>query len=186
MWSISQTRPGRFAGLMNEVERTRPSRPTERRLKSVRKFLFIGTVPDDEAKTKPILDMIERDGHALWIDHLHLPSGPSYARDAVASLRACRAMLVFCSAAAYDSAAVRREIAAAFQLQKPLVPVLLDGTTMPDTFRFYLDRWPAIRLDDPHWKLRLRSATEAIARGKRRWQASPPISADCAPVLVLS
>ncbi len=186
MWSLTQARSGRFIGLMNEVERVRPSRTTQRRLRSVRRFLFVATVPDDETQTRPILDLIERDGHALWIDHVHLPSGPSYPRDAVAALRACRAVLVFCSAASYASNDVRREIAAAFQLQKPIVPVRIDDAPMPDAFSFYLERWPAVRLDDPHWKLRLRSATEAIARGKRRWQGSPPVSAECAPVLVLS
>jgi hypothetical protein len=64
--------------------------------------------------------------------------------------------------------------------------VLIDDARMPDTHAFYLGRWPAVRLDDPHWKLRLRSATEAIARGKREWQGSPPVSAECAPVLVVT
>ena len=186
MWNVTRTRSGRFLGLMDEIERTRPSRTTERRLNALRHFLFVASAPEDDAQLKPILDLIERDGHVLWIDHAHLPSGPSYPRDAAAVLRACRAMLVFCSAASYASATVRGEIVTAFKLDKPLVPVRLDDAPMPDAFSFYLGRWPMIRMDDPHWKVRLRSATEAVARGKRRWQASPPVSAECAPVLVVS
>lgn len=152
----------------------------------MRRFLFAACVPDDEARLKPLLDLIERDGHVLWIDHKHLPSGPSYPNDALAALCACRAVLAFCSAASYASRDMRREITAAGKLEKPIVPILLDDARMPDAFSFYLGRWPAIRLDDPHWKVRLRSATEAIARGRRTWQGSPPVSAECTPVLVLS
>lgn len=186
MWTVSSTRPGRFLGVMDELERTRPSRTTERRLNALRRFLFVASAAEDEAQVKPLFDLIERDGHVLWLDHVHLPSGPSFPRDVVAVLRACRAMLVFCSAAAYASPTVRGEIATAHNLNKPIVPVKLDDATMPDAFSFYLGRWPSIRMDDPHWKVRLRSAAEAVARGKRQWQASPPVSAECAPVLVVS
>lgn len=186
MWKVTRTRPGRFIGLMNEVERTRPSPTTARRLNALRHFLFVACVPEDETRLRPILDLIERDGHVLWIDHAHLPSGPSYRRDAATVLCACRAIMVFCSAASYGAATIRGEIATAFKLDKPIVPIALDDTPMPDAFSFYLGRWPAIRMDDPHWKVRLRSATEAIARGKRQWQGSPPVSAECAPVLVVS
>jgi hypothetical protein len=184
MWS--DAKPRRWLGLMDDIERTRPSAITARRLRALRRFLFVASVPADETKTRSLFELIERDGHVLWVDHLHLPSGPSYARDAAAALRACRAVLAFCTAAAYASIPVRREIEAAFRLGKPIVPVLLDDASMPDVFAFYLERWPVIRLDDPHWKVRLRSAAEAIARGKRHWQGSPPVSAECAPVLVLS
>lgn len=186
MLNVMRTRPGRFVGLMNEVERTRPSRITARRLRALRRFLFVACVPEDETRLRPILDLIERDGHVLWIDHAHLPSGPSYPRDAAAVLSACQAMVVFCSQASYASSTIRGEIATAFKLEKPILPVRLDDAPMPDAFSFYLGRWPLVRMDDPHWKVRLRSATEAIARGKRQWQASPPVSAECAPVLVVS
>jgi hypothetical protein len=186
MFDVARTRSGRFVGLMNEVERTKPSRITARRLRALRDFLFVGCVPDDETRLKPVLDMIERDGHVLWIDHAHLPSGPSYARDAAAALYACRAMVVFCSAGSYASANVRGEIVTASKLDKPIVPIVVDDAQMPDAFMFYLGRWPIIRMDDPHWKVRLRSATEALARGKRVWQGSPPVSAECAPILVVS
>ncbi len=186
MLNVTRTRSGRFVGLMNEVARGRPSRITARRLQALRRFLFVACVPEDETRLKPILDLIERDGHVLWIDHAHLPSGPSYSQDAAAALSACRAMVVFCSAASYGAATIRGEIATAFKLDKPIVPILLDEAAMPDALSFYLGRWPIIRMDDPHWKVRLRSATEAIARGKRQWQGSPPVSAECAPVLVVS
>ncbi len=185
MWNVTRTQ-GRFVGVMNEVERTRPSRTTARRLRALKRFLFVASVPEDETRVKPLLELIERDGHVLWIDHAHLPSGPSYRRDAAAALYACRAMVVFCSAASYGVTTFRGEVATAFKLNRPIVPVILDETPMPDTFSFYLGRWPAVRLDDPHWKVRLRSATEALARGKRQWQGSPPVSAECAPVLVIS
>jgi hypothetical protein len=108
---------------MNEVERTRPSPTTARRLNALRRFLFVSCVPEDETQLKSILDLIERDGHVLWIDHIHLPSGPSFPRDAAAVLRACRAMLVFCSHTAYGSNSIRGEIATAFKLDKPIVPI---------------------------------------------------------------
>lgn len=183
---ITHSRPGRFIGLMNQIERERPSRATARRLHAFRRFLFVTCAPEDEARIQPIADLIERDGHALWIDHVHLPTGPSYARDAVAALRACRAMLVFCSGASYGSPVVRREIAAAYRLGKPILPVVLDDEAMPDGVSFYLGRWPAVRLEDPHWKLRLRSAAEAVSRGGRTWQGSPPVVAECATVLVVT
>lgn len=185
MWKLINARPGRFMGLMNEVERTRPSRVTGRRLSALRKFLFVACVPEDETQVRPIFDLIERDGHVLWIDHAHLPSGPSYPKDATAVLQASRGVLAFCSASSYASRTVRGEVVTAHKLDKRIIPVLLDDTPMPDAFSFYLGRWPAIRMDDPHWKVRLRSAAEAIHRGKRSWQGSPPVSADCAPVLVV-
>lgn len=171
---------------MYEIERMRPSWTTRRRLSALRRFMFVTCAREDDEKTKPLFDLIERDGHVLWIDHAHAPSEANPAKDLAAILGACQAVLALCSAASYASKPARREIEMAYRLGKPIVPVALDGASMPDVFAFYLARWPIIRLDDPHWKVRLRSATEAVARGKRRWQGSPPVSTECVPVLVVS
>lgn len=185
MYQEDKPRGPRWLGLADEIARAKPSAPTYRRLRALRRFYFVVCDPADEEQARPMLDLIERDGYMLWIDHRHLANGPSRAKDTWAVLRRAKAMLVCCSANLYGSRAAHRELAVAWQLNKPIAPILLDDTPMPDTFAFYLDGLPAIRLSDRYWKTRLRTALERMSRGARRWPASPPVETECAPVLVL-
>ena len=54
MWNVTRTRSGRFVGLMNEVERTRPSLTTARRLAFVlqrryKQFDYVEDAPSNHA-----------------------------------------------------------------------------------------------------------------------------------------
>ena len=93
-------------------------------------------------------------------------------------------MLVFCSAGAYASRDVHREIAAAARLHKPLLPILLDDLPIPDDFAYYLSVHQAISLADRDWQTRLRCALDALTKGQRRWRNSTRKQADCPPTLV--
>jgi hypothetical protein len=185
MYKEEKPRGLKWLGLADELARSRPSAPTYRRLRALRRFLFVACAPGDEERARPMLDMIERSGHILWVDHRHLPNGPSRAKDTSAVLRRAKAMLVCCSDNLYRSRTAHRELAMVWRLNKPIAPILLDDAPMPDTFSFYLDGLPAIRLSDRYWKARLHTAMEHISRGARRWPPSPPVETECAPVLVL-
>lgn len=171
---------------MAEIARFQITKPARRRLKAARTFFFAAYAREDYAKVRPVFDLIEGDGHLLWVDRVNLQPGGVWTADIVAAIRGSKAMLVFCSAAAFASRDIHREVAAAARFRKPILPILLDDTLMPDNFVYYLSVHEAIKLSDIDWRERLSCATDALANGRKNWRGSRTKNGehDCPPILV--
>jgi hypothetical protein len=177
---------GRWIGLINDISRLRVTKPARTRLKAARSFFFAAYARRDLVQVQPIFDMIEAEGHLMWIDRINLEPGGVWTADIVAAIRGAREMLVFCSAHSYGSRDIHREIAAAARFRKPILPILLDDTPMPDNFSYYLSVHQAINLADSDWRTRLRCALDALSQGRRKWRVPGAKTGDndCPPILV--
>lgn len=161
----------------------RPSKSVQRRLKATRLFYFVAYARDDLAAVQPVLDAARGQGHLLWMDRVELTPGGIWSADLVAAIRAARAVIVLCSAKAFASRDVYREVAMASRYNKPILPIFIDEAPAPDAFMYYLSVHQAIRLSEPDWRVRLLCALEAMEKGRRRWRDSKS-AVDCPPTLV--
>lgn len=161
---------GRWIGLIDDIARMRVTAPVRRRLKATRCFFFAAYARRDIVLVQPIFDLIDGEGHLLWIDRIDLSPQGLRAADLAAAIRASKAVLVFCSAATYASPNIYGEIAAAARMCKPLLPILIDDAPIPDSFAFYLADHQAVSLADRDWRRSLRSALDALSKGRRRWR----------------
>lgn len=164
----------------------RPSKSLQRRLRALRIFFFVAYAREDLARVKPILDAASDQGHVFWIDHLDLGPGAIWSGDIVAAIRASRACLVFCSARAFASRDVYREVAAASRLNKPILPIFIEPVRVPDEFLYYLSVHQAIQLGEPGWRDRLFCALETLEKGQRRWANTRDPRSKCPQPLVMS
>lgn len=178
-------RAPRWLGLFDVLDHLRPSRALRRRLRATRRFFFVAYARDDLARLRPFLDAAREQGYLLWIDRVDLPPGGLWPADLMAAIRAARAVIVFCSASAFASADVYREVAAASRCNKPILPIFLDDAHAPDQFLYYLSVHQAIRVSEPNWRERFLCALEAMEKGRRRW-AEPSRKSNCPPVLIPS
>lgn len=163
-----------------------PSKVLRRRLRALRIFFFVAYARDDLLRVKPILDAASDQGHVFWIDHNDLGPGAIWSGDIIAAIRASRACLVFCSARAFASRDVYREVAAASRLNKPILPIFIEPVRAPDEFLYYLSVHQAIHLGEPGWRDRLFCALEAMEKGQRRWANTRDPRSRCPPRLVAS
>lgn len=173
----------RWLGLFDSVEALRPSKSLRRRLRATRLFFFVAYAREDAPRLQPLLKAAKEQGYVLWIDQLELTPGGVWPADLIAAIRASRALIAFCSAVAFASREVYREIAAASRFNKPILPIYLDDATAPDEFQYYLAVHQAISLSEADWRIRFLCALEAMEKGHRRWFA-PKRKLDCPPTLV--
>jgi hypothetical protein len=173
--------PERWIGLSDRLFPPGPSRRTRRRLRAARRFCFVAYAREDAAAVRPIIEAAEAEGFLLWTDWVDLPPGGLWSADIVAAIRAAQAVLVFCSANAFASRDVYREVATASRFNKPILPFFIDAAHAPDEFLYYLSVHQAIRLSEPDWRSRLLCALEAMEQGRKKWRAS---RIDCPEPLV--
>ena len=91
--------------------------------------IFISHSHDDVACADRIREGLEAAGYAVWKDTQSItPGSPSYVRAIENGIRGSAATIVVWSASAAVSEWVEREILFSQQLQKPIYPVVIDGT----------------------------------------------------------
>lgn len=120
-------------------------------------------------------------GHLIWTDRIEAHKAPM---DLGAVLRRTCAMVIFCSAEAFQSRAIYRELVLAARSGKAILPVYLDDQLPPDQYLFYLARHQGLRAHDPAAEDRFIAALDALERGRRRWRQpeAPPASVIPLPV----
>ncbi len=92
----------------------------------------------DARKVDSIVGTLQGGGIDVWIDRERLPGGQLWPAEIVRAIRDSQALAVFCSRHAFASDNVFRELHLAASFRKPLIPIALDPTPMPDTFLYYL------------------------------------------------
>ncbi len=100
--------------------------------------IFISYAHANGAEVYPLVKSLEATGHSVWIDKKGLDAGVKWAAEIVRAIKASETFCLMCSADAFQSDNVRREIYIATKYKRYLVPVLLDQTEMPEDFEFFL------------------------------------------------
>jgi hypothetical protein len=118
-------------------------------------------------RDSPQVDVVAGDltalGFDVWMDRADMHGGAGWAGQIVGAIRESKAQIVMCSAAAFQSDHVAREIYLADHFKKPLVPVFLEQTDPPDELLYFLVRPQRIFVDGADAATRRARIAEAMA-----------------------
>lgn len=99
--------------------------------------VFISYAHADAATVAPLADAVVEGGRAVWIDKQGIAAGETWAGEIVRGIKAAAGVVVMCSAAAYQSDHVKRELYLADRYKKRLLPVRLDAAPAPEDFEYF-------------------------------------------------
>ncbi|HRK67873.1 MAG TPA: toll/interleukin-1 receptor domain-containing protein, partial [Hyphomonas sp.] len=86
----------------------------------------------------PLVEEVEAAGRSVWIDRDAIEAGGNWAGMIVRAIRESETFCLMCSAEAFQSDNVRREIYIADKYKRKLLPVRLDSAEMPEDFEYFL------------------------------------------------
>jgi hypothetical protein len=145
--------------------------------------VFVSYSSRDRERVLAIANALEARGVSLWIDTQRIDGSQAFIREIPPAVAACKGLIVFVSSSSAVSDYVEREVHLAISKKKPILPVMLDAASLPDSFEFLLGLAQRITLpsDDP------RECAESIGRGLRHWdlalgEASVPETQLRAPI----
>jgi non-specific serine/threonine protein kinase len=128
--------------------------------------VFLSYASADRERALQIADLLEARGVAVWIDRKSIAGGTSWSAEIVRGIRDCSVFLVACSPAAMASPNVQQEVQLAFETRRPILPLLLAPTGLPDAVRYALTGRQWIELGErveAEWLPRLIGAIRAVA-----------------------
>lgn len=118
----------------------------------------------DRDRVDEIIGAIQREGLPVWLDRIDIGGGATWPEAIVQAIRGARAVIVFCSSNAFDSDNVLREVNLAANYEKPLLPILLEPASVPDSFFYYLSTRQIIDLSsDADWRAKVLSSLKRAA-----------------------
>jgi len=100
--------------------------------------VFVSYSRRDGPIVYPLVEEVERAGRDVWIDRDGIEAGGNWAGMIVRAIRESDTFCLMCSAEAFQSDNVRREIYIADKYKRKLVPVRLDFAEMPEDFEYFL------------------------------------------------
>jgi len=86
----------------------------------------------------PIVQTVEERGVSIWIDRDEMRAGQGWAGQIVRAIKTSERFCLMCSAQAFASDHVRREVYLADKYGKDMVPIRLDGAEMPEDIEYFL------------------------------------------------
>ena len=98
---------------------------------------FISYAHADAGSVIPVVDAVAAGGRPVWIDRAGIQAGEGWAGEIVRAIKAAGGVVVMCSAKAFESDHVRREIYLADRYKKPMLPVFLEEAAPPEDFEYF-------------------------------------------------
>lgn len=114
------------------------------------KAIFISYSHRDSGIAHELAGEIERQGRSAWIFEQQMQGGATgWAAQVVRALRESKAVMLVGSSSAFGSDQVMREMYLAMEMQKPIVPLIVDDAPMPDDFRYILAKFQRHMIQPP-------------------------------------
>lgn len=107
---------------------------------------FVSYARANEAVVMPMLEVARGAGRAFWIDERGVVAGDKWAGDIARAIGAAGEVMVMCSAAAFESDRVKREVYLADRYSKKLIPIFLEHTVLPEDFEYFFAGVQGVRL----------------------------------------
>jgi hypothetical protein len=124
--------------------------------------VFVSYASVDRAKVVPIVDGVKQNGQTVWIDQQEIAAGEGWAGEIVRAIKGAKGVLVMCSAAAFESDHVKREIYLADRYKKRLLPVFLEDASPPEDFEYFFAGVQWLRLHDTPEADRSKAVVQAL------------------------
>lgn len=100
--------------------------------------VFVSYSRQNGAIVYPLVEEVEAAGRSVWIDRDAIEAGGNWAGMIVRAIRESETFCLMCSAEAFQSDNVRREIYIADKYKRKLLPVRLDSVEVPEDFEYFL------------------------------------------------
>jgi hypothetical protein len=111
--------------------------------------VFVSYSRKDADQVNRIVEAMEKQGFAVWIDTHPIGGEARYAQRIVSAIKTARAVAVMCSSNAFQSDHVIREIYFAGDHRKFFIAAELDGSDIPDELNYFLTGFPRVSAHDP-------------------------------------
>src|SRR5436853_7316847 len=89
-------------------------------------YVFLSYASKERDRAIAMADALAAAGVAVWIDRTAIPGGSSWSAAIVRGIQQATVVAVLCSARAYTSPNVQRELNLAVEENKPLLSLLLE------------------------------------------------------------
>lgn len=99
--------------------------------------LFVSYAHADNTAVLPVVEAVQAQGRSVWLDKGGIAAGEGWAGEIVRAIKTARGVIVMCSAQAFQSDHVKREVYLADRYKKPLVPVFLEPAAPPEDFEYF-------------------------------------------------
>ncbi len=100
--------------------------------------VFVSYARTNSDVVYPLVETVESLGRTVWIDRNDIQAGDNWAMLIVRAIRSAETFCLMCSAEAFNSDHVRRELYLADKYKRPMLPVRLDATEPPEDFEYFL------------------------------------------------
>jgi non-specific serine/threonine protein kinase len=113
-------------------------------------YVFLSYASADRERAFHIADLLEARGISVWLDRKSIAGGTSWSAEIVRGIQGCAGLVALCSAAAMASPNVHQEIQLAWENRRPILPLLLEHTHLPEAVQYALAgrQWVEV-LDSP-------------------------------------
>ncbi|MBS1903817.1 MAG: TIR domain-containing protein [Bacteroidetes bacterium] len=110
--------------------------------------IFISYSRNDSEQALALVDRLRAHGMTVWIDQHGLEAATSWSKEIANALQQCDVMLLLLSSTAVSSVNVAKELSAASQLHKRIVPVQLERVELQGEFLYHLSGLQRAKYDD--------------------------------------
>ncbi len=114
-----------------------PAPQAEAGAEAERDIVFVSYARANAPLVLPVVKEIQKQGGNLWVDQDNLGGGESWAGEIVRAIRTAEGVCVMCSAAAFESDHVKREVYLADRYKKRLLPVFIEAAEPPEDFEYF-------------------------------------------------
>jgi predicted ATPase len=126
--------------------------------------LFVSYARTDRDQVLPWVQRLQQAGVSLWMDEADLDAASLWTGEITEAIDGCHVLLLILSPASVASRQVAREIALASEGSKPILPLLLEPTTITGPLRYHLADVQHLKLFGADPEKRLPAILRALAR----------------------
>jgi TIR domain-containing protein len=103
-------------------------------------FVFVSYAHEDDVFALALVERLEILGIRCWVAPRDIPVASDYSVEIVKAVSACSALIVVLSVASAGSRHVLSEVSHAFNAEKRIAPVQIDGTTIGPPLEYFLSQ----------------------------------------------
>ena len=100
--------------------------------------VFISYSAKDRARVIGIVDKLTDAGVSVWIDQVGIEASSMWSREIVSAIKQCKVMLLVISPHSASSENVVKELALGSERKKPIIPIIIEPTEIPETMEYQL------------------------------------------------
>ena len=110
--------------------------------------IFISYSSKDRALASGLVEQLRAAGFSVWIDESGIEAATSWSKEIASALSDCQTMLLLLSASSLASKNVAKELSAATELEKHILPIELEAVKLSGDFLYHLSGLQRAQVSD--------------------------------------